>query len=117
MKVLLTGAAEQLGQALRASTPADISLIATCQNSGDGRLALDLAEKDACHAVAQEHRPDWVLNAGANTAVDKAESKPELANAINAEAQAAFATALEAFGGRLLQISTDCVFNGAQGSP
>ena len=117
MKVLLTGAAGQLGQALRASTPAEISLIPTCRNGGDGRLALDLADADACHAVVQEHRPDWVLNAGAYTAVDKAESEPELANAVNAEAPAAFATALDAIGGRLLHISTDFVFNGAQGSP
>ena len=117
MKVLLTGAAGQLGQALQASTPAEISLIATSRKGGDGRLALDLADADACHAVVQEHRPDWVLNAGAYTAVDKAESEPELANAVNAAAPAAFATALEALGGRLLQISTDFVFNGAQGSP
>ena len=89
MKVLLTGAAGQLGQALQASTPAEISLIATSRNGGDGRLALNLADADACHAVVQEHRPDWVLNAGAYTAVDKAESEPELANAVNAEAPAA----------------------------
>ena len=117
MKVLLTGAAGQLGQALRASTPDEISLIATSRNGGDGRLALNLADADACHAVVQEHRPDWVLNAGAYTAVDKAEAEPELANAVNAEAPAAFATSLEAIGGKLLQISTDFVFNGAQGSP
>ena len=117
MKVLLTGAAGQLGHALQASTPAEISLIATSRNGGDGRLALDLADADACHAVVQEHRPEWVLNAGAYTAVDKAESEPELANAVNAAAPAAFATALEALGGRLLQISTDFVFNGSQGSP
>ncbi len=117
MKVLLTGSAGQLGQALQASTPAEISLIATCRNGGNGRIALDLADADACQAVVQEHRPDWVLNAGAYTAVDQAESEPELANAVNAAAPAAFATALEAIGGRLLQISTDFVFNGTQGSP
>jgi len=117
MKVLLTGAAGQLGQALQASTPAEISLIATSRNGGDGQLALNLADADACHTVVQEHRPDWVLNAGAYTAVDKAEAEPELAYAINAAAPAAFATSLRAIGGRLLQISTDFVFNGAQGSP
>ncbi|KZR90661.1 dTDP-4-dehydrorhamnose reductase [Synechococcus sp. MIT S9508] len=117
MKVLLTGAAGQLGQALQASTPAEISLIATCRNGGDGRIALDLADANACQAVVQEHSPDWVLNAGAYTAVDQAESEPELANAVNAEAPEAFAVALKAIGGRLLQISTDFVFNGAQGWP
>ena len=58
-----------------------------------------------------------MLNAGAYAAVDRAESEPELAHAVNADAPAAFAEALAATGGRLLQVSTDFVFNGAQGSP
>ena len=60
--------------------------------------------------------PDWVLNAGAYTAVDKAESEFELAHAVNAGAPEAFARALDQQGGRLLQISTDFVFNGTQGN-
>ena len=58
-----------------------------------------------------------ILNAGAYTAVDKAESEPELAHAVNAMAPRAFAEALKTTGGRLLQISTDFVFNGSQGTP
>jgi dTDP-4-dehydrorhamnose reductase len=58
-----------------------------------------------------------VLNAGAYTAVDRAESEPDQALAINAGAPQAFAEALAETGGRLLQVSTDFVFNGAQGSP
>ena len=111
MKVLLTGAAGQLGQALIASSPAEVELIAC------SREELDLANPEACRAAVQAHRPDWVLNAGAYTAVDKAESEPELAQAVNAGAPGAFAEALAATGGRLLQVSTDFVFNGAQGSP
>ena len=111
MKVLLTGAAGQLGQALIASKPAGLELIAC------SRGELDLADAEACRAAVQQHRPDWVLNAGAYTAVDKAESEPERATAVNAGAPAAFAEALAATGGRLLQVSTDFVFNGAQGSP
>ena len=119
MKILLTGAAGQLGQALRQHVPAGIELIAT-NRSGDpatGLLPLDLADADACRAAVRQHRPDWVLNAGAYTAVDKAESEPELALAVNADAPRAFAEALRETGGRLLQLSTDFVFNGAQGSP
>ena len=122
MKVLLTGAAGQLGQALRQQVPAGVELIATSRN-GDGGgadgglLPLDLADAAACRAAVLEQRPDWVLNAGAYTAVDKAESEPELAQAVNAGAPAAFAEALAATGGRLLQVSTDFVFNGAQGTP
>jgi dTDP-4-dehydrorhamnose reductase len=111
MKVLLTGATGQLGQALMASRPEGIELIAC------SRAELDLAKPEVCRAAVHLHRPDWVLNAGAYTAVDKAESEPELAQAVNAAAPAAFAEALATTGGCLLQLSTDFVFNGAQGSP
>ena len=117
MKVLLTGAAGQLGQALRQQVPAGVELIATCRSGGNGLLALDLAEAGACRAAIRDHRPDWVLNAGAYTAVDKAESESELALAVNGGAPRAFAEALLETGGRLLQVSTDFVFNGSQGSP
>jgi dTDP-4-dehydrorhamnose reductase len=122
MKVIITGAAGQLGQALRHLAPAEIGaspleLIATSRSGVDGTIPLDLADAAACRALVQEHRPDWLINAGAYTAVDKAESEPELAQAVNAGAPAAFAEALQATGGRLLQVSTDFVFNGAQGSP
>jgi len=111
VKVLLTGAAGQLGHALRQQLPAGVELIAT------SRTELDLADANACRAAVLEHRPDWVLNAGAYTAVDKAEREPELALAANGGAPRAFAEALVETGGRLLQVSTDFVFNGQQGSP
>jgi len=117
MKVLLTGATGQLGQALRQHCPQGIVLVATSRLGGEGLVPLDLADVGACAAVVQAHRPDWVLNAGAYTAVDKAEREPDLAMAVNAGAPAAMAQALVATGGRLLQISTDFVFNGQQGSP
>jgi dTDP-4-dehydrorhamnose reductase len=119
MKLLLTGAAGQLGQALRQQVPVGVELIATSR-SGDpatGLLPLDLADAAACRAAVLEHRPDWVLNGGAYTAVDRAESEPELALAVNGGAPRAFAEALADTGGRLLQVSTDFVFNGQQGSP
>ena len=111
LKVLLTGSDGQLGQALRASKPEGVTLIAC------GRAELDLAAADTCAAAVRQHRPDWVLNAGAYTAVDRAESEAELARAVNAGAPGAFATALAGSGGRLLQVSTDFVFNGEQGHP
>ncbi|MFM7550468.1 MAG: SDR family oxidoreductase, partial [Cyanobacteriota bacterium] len=117
MKILLTGAAGQLGQALRQQLPEGMQLIATSRAGGEGLLALDLADAEACRAAVHEHRPHWVLNGGAYTAVDKAESEPELALAVNGGAPRAFAEALLQTGGRLLQLSTDFVFNGQQGSP
>ena len=111
MKVLLTGRDGQLGQALVASAPEGVELVAT------SRAELDLADSAACRRIVEEQRPDWVLNAGAYTAVDQAECEPALAEAVNAQAPAAFAAALQQTGGRLLQLSTDFVFNGAQGHP
>lgn len=108
---MLTGKDGQLGKALIEKIPADIKVVAL------GRQELDLSNKEACHNAVLEHRPDWVLNAGAYTAVDRAESEPELALAVNAKAPEAFAQSLGEIGGRLLQISTDFVFNGTQAYP
>jgi dTDP-4-dehydrorhamnose reductase len=111
MKVLLTGRGGQLGQALLRTKPASWDVVAT------SRKELDLSDAAACEQAVYTIRPDWVLNAGAYTAVDKAESEPELAHAINADAPRAFARALNNTGGRLLQVSTDFVFSGNQGKP
>jgi dTDP-4-dehydrorhamnose reductase len=110
-KVLLTGRHGQLGHELVERVPAGIELIAT------GRTELDLADAEACRQAVYLHRPDWVLNAGAYTAVDQAESEQELAHAVNGAAPGAMAEALSETGGRLLQVSTDFVFNGKQGYP
>ena len=122
MKVLLTGSNGQLGQALRLSLPQAIKgepldLIATSRQGGDGMIALDLSDEHACRAAVVEHRPDWVLNAGAFTAVDRAETDSELAHRVNGAAPRAFAEGLSMTGGRLLQVSTDFVFSGDQGHP
>lgn len=117
MKVLLTGSAGQLGQALLASKPEQVDLIPTSRGGGQDLLALDLADPDACRDMVREYRPDWVLNAGAYTAVDQAESEPDVAHAVNAVAPRAFGEALLETDGRLLQVSTDFVFNGQQGLP
>ena len=112
MRVLLTGAAGQLGTALQCSCPAQVELIAT------DLAQLDLTDTAACRELVAELQPDWVLSAGAYTAVDLAEQQPELAEAVNAAAPQAFAEALLKQGhGRLLQISTDFVFSGMQGHP
>jgi dTDP-4-dehydrorhamnose reductase len=110
-KVLITGCGGQLGQALLASLPSGMEGIVTT------RASLDLSDAEACGAAVRQHRPDWVINSGAYTAVDRAESEPELALKVNAGAPEAFAAALAETGGRLLQLSTDFVFNGTQGAP
>lgn len=94
-----------------ASLPAEIELIACDRN------LLDLADVDACQSLVEQQRPDWVVNAAAYTAVDQAELDPHLANVVNGDAPAAMAAGLAKTGGRMLQLSTDFVFDGRQGSP
>lgn len=121
MKVLLTGALGQLGQALRLTAPNGIDLLATSRqgDAAQGVLPLDLVDPQACVDAVRRFRPDWILNAGAYTAVDRAETEVSLAEAVNAAAPATLARALDDLGGkgRFLQISTDFVFSGEQGRP
>lgn len=109
MKALITGVNGQLGKALLASRPKHWTCVVL------DRSALDLADPDAIARVVEVEQPDLVFNAGAYTAVDRAESEPELAHAINAAAPGSFAKALAGSGKRLVQVSTDFVFDGASG--
>lgn len=118
----MTGSNGQLGQALIRSLPSSlrgepVQLIASTRSGVGGDIALDLADPQSCQDVVLSYRPNWVINAGAYTAVDKAESEPKLAFSVNAAAPAALAEAVQGVGGQLLQISTDFVFNGRQGTP
>ena len=90
---------------------------ATGGEGGEVVRALDIAVAAECRGVWQELRPDWVINGAAYTAVDRAESEPGRAWAVNAGAPAVFAEALQGSGSRILQLSTDFVFNGQQGTP
>ena len=81
------------------------------------RAHCDLADGDAIARVIRSLRPVVIVNAAAYTAVDKAESEPDLAQAINADAVAAIAREAKAAGAALLHYSTDYVFNGAAGHP
>lgn len=111
MKVLVTGAGGQLGYELQRSVPADMAL------SLSDRQGLDLCDETRVLSVLQQQAPDVLINAAAYTAVDKAESEPELAAAVNSEGAANLARACRAQGVRLIHISTDFVFDGLQSSP
>ena len=65
-------------------------------------MELDLADGEASREATNKHRPNWVINAGAFMAVDRCESEPELAKAVNAGAPEAFAQALVQIGVRFL---------------
>lgn len=109
MKAIVTGVNGQLGKALLATRPRGWTCVAL------DRTALDLTDSDAIARVIETEQPDLILNAAAYTAVDRAESEADLAHAINGGAPAAFAKALAGTGGRLVQVSTDFVFDGASG--
>ena len=116
MRILLTGSKGQLGRALLAYAPTQlkgekVEIFATSREN------LDLADEHSCRTIVRNYMPHWVINAGAYTSVDQAESQPELAIAVNAKAPAAFSEALLHTGGKLLQLSTDHVFEGNQVTP
>jgi dTDP-4-dehydrorhamnose reductase len=112
VKVLITGASGQVGRALVASIPAQIELRAFT------REQLDIRDAGAVRSAVAAFQPALIINAAAYTAVDKAESEPELALAINAEGPRHLAQAAHALPAcRLLHISTDYVFDGAASEP
>lgn len=79
-----------------------------------GRNDADLADAGALRTAVAALRPDVIVNAAAYTAVDRAESEPELAKRINAEAPAVLAEEARRSGALLLHFSTDYVFDGAK---
>ena len=112
MNVLLTGANGQVGETLRATVPAGISLRAV------SHAELDIADRSQVRMLIDAAIPDLVINAAAYTAVDRAESEPEQVAGVNAEGPRHLAEALAARGhGRLLHISTDYVFDGRAQQP
>ena len=111
MKILLTGSGGQLATELQPILLSSGEVIAA------DRTRLDLSQPESIRQAMAEIQPDLVVNAGAYTAVDKAESEPELANAVNATAPGFFAAECEKIGASLIHISTDYVFDGSQGSP
>ncbi|MEG4198085.1 dTDP-4-dehydrorhamnose reductase [Microcoleus sp. Pol12A5] len=110
MKILLAGGSGQLAQELQPILLSSGEVIAV------DRTRLDLSQPESiCQAMA-EIQPDLVVNAGAYTAVDKAESEPELANAVNGIAPGILAEECEKLGASLIHFSTDYVFDGSHGS-
>jgi dTDP-4-dehydrorhamnose reductase len=81
------------------------------------RAGLDICDRDAVDAVVRRARPDVVVNCAAWTDVDGAESSPDAALAANGAGAGNVARACERVGARILQISSDYVFDGSKSSP
>ena len=116
MKVLLFGKNGQVGWELQRALAPIAALVAVDRDDTNPACG-DLTDVDRLLATVRHVRPDVIVNAAAYTAVDKAESEPELARAINATGPAALAQAAAECGAWLLHYSTDYVFNGAGSKP
>ncbi len=113
MNILITGCNGQLGN--------EIQLLEE-ENSQYQWYNTDVAELDITNyntieQYLQQHKINGIINCAAYTAVDKAESDKQLCTALNAEAPAYLAAAIERLGGWLIQISTDYVFDGTKHTP
>jgi len=110
MRILVTGGSGQLAQAIRLVWT-DHELILPEESM------LDLGRQKAIQAVVAQVRPDVVINCGAFTQVDRCEAEADLAMCINGTAVGWLAEACEVQGARLIQISTDYVFDGTGARP
>lgn len=108
MKIVLFGRSGQVGRELSQTLPALGELVAF------GRDEADLERPEAIGALLRREAPDVLVNAAAYTAVDRAESEPERARLINADAVRVMADEMARIGGWLVHYSTDYVFDGSK---
>jgi len=132
MTILLIGNTGQVGYELHkllGKMGTDLDKMGTDTNSPAGKLGsvpnfvsldypdIDLSSPDSIVTTLRTHTPSLVINAAAYTAVDKAESEPDLAMAINGTAPGIIAEELKKSGGALVHYSTDYVFDGTKDAP
>lgn len=110
-RILLTGAAGQVGQELQQTLLPLGEVIAVARDQ------VDFSHADAVRQVVASIHPDVIVNAAAYTAVDKAESELELANLVNGTTPGILAEVAQQQGAGLIHISTDYVFDGSQSTP
>ena len=115
MKVLLFGGTGQVGWELQRSLAPLGELVALDSASSEFHADFRLPEQVA--QTVLKLRPDVIVNASAHTAVDKAESEPELARTLNATAPGAIAQAARQVGALMVHYSTDYVFDGSGDRP
>jgi dTDP-4-dehydrorhamnose reductase len=111
MRVLLLGAGGMLARDVVTAAPSGVTLV------GRTRAECDITQADAVARAVGEAAPDWVVNAAAYTAVDRAEAERELSLRINGEGPGVIGHAAAAAGARVLHLSTDYVFPGTGDTP
>jgi len=113
MVVLVAGGSGQLGQSLQFIAGNYPEIAFHFLSSSE----LNIADKENSKKVFSDLKPDYVINAAAYTAVDKAESEPEKAQLINVEGAKNLAETCKDFNATLIHISTDFVFDGNKNTP
>ncbi|MBD2431643.1 MULTISPECIES: dTDP-4-dehydrorhamnose reductase [Fischerella] len=117
MKILLTGVTGQVGWELQRTLMTLGEVIAVGRNPNNTNWYMDLAQPDSIRHIIREVRPDLIVNPAAYTAVDKAESEPDLAMAINGIAPGVMAEEAKRLGAAIIHYSTDYVFDGTYAMP
>ncbi len=116
MRILLLGKNGQVGWELQRSLSIQGEVVA-CDFDSPGELRADFTDPESLAPLVRRLRPDAIINAAAHTAVDKAESEPAVAEAINAVAPGVLAREAAAIGAALVHYSTDYVFDGSGDEP
>ena len=116
MKILLLGAYGQVGWELQRSL-APLGELVALGSQGSGNLGGDLTVPKSLESTVEYLAPDVIVNAAAYTAVDRAESEPEIAEAINSKAPSILAKQANNLGAFLVHYSTDYVFDGSGDKP
>lgn len=115
MKILLLGKGGQVGWELQRSLAVLGDVVALDHDSSE--LCGDFANPEGIAQSVRSVQPDVIVNAAAHTAVDKAESEPELARLLNATTPGVLAREAKALGALLVHYSTDYVFDGSGEAP
>lgn len=111
MKVLIAGAAGQVGRSLRRTAPSGVEVLPL------DHAQLDIGDERQVETLLRRHRPDVVINAAAYTQVDRAESEPGQAFNVNERGARNLASGSLSVGARLVHISTNYVFAGDRAFP
>jgi dTDP-4-dehydrorhamnose reductase len=116
MNILLLGCGGQVGWELQRAL-APLGTVTACDFDTPGELKADFSQPETLRALVARVQPALIVNAAAHTAVDKAESEPDLARAINATAPGVLAEEAARRGALLAHYSTDYVFDGSGKQP
>ncbi len=116
MKILLLGKNGQVGWELQRAL-APLGEVIALDFDNPGPLTADFSKPESLAATVRAVAPQIIVNAAAHTAVDKAESEPELARALNATSPAVLAREAAVSGAWLMHYSTDYVFDGSGTRP